>query len=509
MPAPSPPIPSQARATTGIGGLDDVLGGGFPCGHLYLVEGTPGSGKTTLGLQFLMEGRARGESGLYITLSETLKELEIVATSHGWSLEGLNVFELVNEEGLSPDAEQSIFHPSEVELGETTRAVMDCVRQHNPTRVVFDSLSEMRLLAQEPLRYRRQILALKHFFAVQGTTVLMLDDLSGGGGDLQLHSIAHGVLAIDQSGAGYGPVRRHLRIVKMRGVRFRVGEHDLDLDTGGLRVFPRLIAAEHRSDLESTLVSSGIEGLDALLGGGLSRASNTLLVGPSGVGKTTTAVSAVVAALERGEKAVYYLFDEGLGTLMHRCRALNLPLDQYIAAGQLELLPLDPGEMSPGQFTNMVRHAVEKRGVGIVAIDSLNAYMQAMPGSKFLLLQMHELLNYLNQKGIITLLVLAQHGLIGEVRSDLDLSYLSDSIVLFRFFEARGQLLKAVSVIKSRTSQHELAIRELRLTSAHGIEIGASLTDFIGVLGGIPSYTGSIEMMGEADARRGAPSPRA
>jgi len=499
----------QARSTTGSAGLDNVLGGGFPRGHLYLVEGSPGAGKTTLGLQFLLEGRARGESGLYVTLSETHKELVIVAGSHGWTLEGIDIFELVSEDDLSPEAEQSILYPAEVELGETTRAVMETVLRRKPHRVVFDSLSEMRLLAQDPLRYRRQILALKHFFAAQGCTVLMLDDMSGGrgSGDLQLHSIAHGVLALDQSMADYGPVRRHLRIIKMRGVRYRGGEHDLSLDTGGLRVYPRLIAAEHRSDHESSIASTGTPALDALLGGGLSRGSNTLLVGPSGVGKTTTAASAVSAALARGEKAVYYIFDEGLGTLLHRCRALHVPLDAHVASGQLELLPLDPGEMSPGQFSHMVRDAVERRGAGTVVIDSLNAYMQSMPGAKFLLLQMHELLSYLNQKGVVTLLILGQHGLIGEGRSELDLSYLSDTIVLYRFFEARGQVLKAVSVVKSRTARHELTIREFRLTAERGVEVGEALTDFIGVLGGVPSYEGRVEMMGEADARRDGVAP--
>ncbi|RYF74933.1 MAG: circadian clock protein KaiC [Comamonadaceae bacterium] len=501
----SSPAPlAQARATTGITGLDNILGGGFPSGHLYLIEGSPGSGKTTLGLQFLLDGRARGEVCLYLTLSETRQELNIVAGSHGWSLDKIDIFELVNEEGLSPDAEQSILLPAEVELGETMRAVMAKVRDLKPQRVVFDSLSEMRLLAQDSLRYRRQILALKHFFAAEGITVLMLDDLSGEGGspDLQLHSIAHGVLTLHQSMADYGAVRRHLRIVKMRGVRYRGGEHDLSLDTGGLVVFPRLVAAEHRGDPESTLVSTGTAELDALLGGGLARAGNTLLVGPSGAGKTTTAISAVVAALRRGEKAVYYIFDEGIGTLLHRCRALNMPIDAFIASGQLELLPLDPGETSPGQFSHMVRHAVEHRGVSTVAIDSLNAYLQSMPGSKFLLLQMHELLSYLNQKGVVTLLVLGQHGLVGEGRSDVDLSYLSDTIVLFRYFEVRGQLLKAVSVIKSRTSLHEATIREFRLAPGQGVEVGAVLSDFVGVLGGVTAYEGRIEMMGEADIRR-------
>jgi circadian clock protein KaiC len=491
----TPGLP-QSRATTGIAGLDNVLGGGLPRGHLYLVEGTPGAGKTTLGLQFLIEGRAHGEKALYVTLSETASELAIVAQSHGWSLDGIELFELVNEEGLSPSAEQSILYPSEVELGETTRDVMRAVERLSPSRLVFDSLSEMRLLAQDPLRYRRQILALKHFFASRDCTVLMLDDMTSAGGDLQLHSIAHGVLGLDQATGEYGPVRRHLRIVKMRGVRYRGGEHDVNLDTGGIEVFPRLIAAEHRTEFDASNASTGTAALDALLGDGLARGSNTLFIGPSGVGKTTTAMSAVVAALRRGEKASYYLFDEGMGTLLHRCAALGLPLEEFIANGQLEVLSLDPAEMSPGQFSNMVRAAVQKRGAGIIVIDSLNAYLQAMPGAKFLQLQMHELLSFLNQQGVITLLVLGQHGIIGEVRSDLDLSYLSDAIVLFRFFEARGNLLKAVSVVKSRTNRHELSIREFRLGD-HGVEVGPALSDFEGVLAGVPTYRGGIPLLGD------------
>ena len=486
----------QARAATGIAGLDNVLGGGLPRGHLYLVEGTPGAGKTTLGLQFLLEGRDRGERGLYVTLSETAEEMRIVANSHSWSLEGIELFELVNEEGLSPASEQSILYPAEVELGETTRGIMSAVDRLSPSRVIFDSLSEMRLLAQDPLRYRRQILALKHFFAARDCTVLLLDDMSSQGGDLQLHSIAHGVLGLDQATGDYGPVRRHLRIVKMRGVRYRGGEHDVHLDTGGLQVFPRLIASEHRAQFVSAVASTGTASLDQLLGGGLARGSNTLFLGPSGVGKTTTAISAVVAALRRGEKASYYLFDEGLGTLLYRCASLGMPLEPHIESGLLEILPLDPAEMSPGQFVNMVRDAVETRGAGMVVIDSLNAYLQAMPGAKFLLLQMHELLSFLNQQGVITLLVLGQHGIVGDVRSDLDLSYLSDAIVLFRFFEARGQLRKAVSVVKSRTNAHELSIREFRLAQG-GVEVGLALTDFEGVLAGVPAYRGSIPLLGD------------
>ncbi len=503
--APSTPEPvdarvatakPQVRAATGITGLDNVLGGGLPRGHLYLVEGTPGAGKTTLGLQFLIEGRDRGERGLYVTLSETAEEMRTVADSHGWSLDGIELFELVNEEGLSPSAEQSIFYPAEVELGETTRGIMSAVERLAPSRVIFDSLSEMRLLAQDPLRYRRQILALKHFFVSQNCTVLLLDDMSYSGGDLQLHSIAHGVIGLDQTTGDYGPGRRHLRILKMRGVRYRGGEHDVHLDTGGLQVFPRLVASEHKSSFVPSTASTGTPALDALLGEGLARGSNTLFIGPSGVGKTTTAMSAVVEALRRGEKVSYYLFDEGIGTLLHRCAALGLPLEAYIEAGLLEVMPLDPAEMSPGQFANMVRIAVQTRGATVVVIDSVNAYLQAMPGARFLLLQMHELLSFLNQQGVITMLVLAQHGIVGEVRSDLDLSYLSDAIVLFRFFEARGQLLKAVSVVKSRTSLHELNIREFRVGQG-GIEVGPALTDFVGVLAGVPTYRGNIPLLGD------------
>ncbi|HSV36612.1 MAG TPA: ATPase domain-containing protein [Ramlibacter sp.] len=498
-------VPEQRRASTGVDGLDHILGGGLPSNHLYLVEGVPGSGKTTLGLQFLRRGVQEGQRGLYITLSETASELETVALSHGWSLEGVEVFELVTEEGLSPEAEQSILHPSEVELGETTRGVMAAVEQLKPTRVVFDSLSEMRLLAQNPLRYRRQVLALKSFFAARGCTVLLLDDRSAEHDDLQLHSLAHGVISLEQSVDQYGPERRHLRVIKMRGIRFRGGEHDFNLDTGGLAVFPRLVAADHRRPFNGALVSTGNPALDTLLGGGLARGSNTLFSGPSGVGKTTSAIACVRAALMRGEHAVYYLFDEGLGTLLLRSRALGLDIDSFLESGQLEIRTLDPAEVSPGEFANMVRAAVEEAHAQTVVIDSLNAYLQAMPGDKHLLLQMHELLTYLNQRGLVTILILAQHGVLGEIRSDVDLSYLSDGILMFRFFEARGNLLKAVSVVKSRISAHELTIREFRLGS-DGIEVGQALTDFEGVLSGVTSYKGAIPLLGDRHGRQGARS---
>jgi circadian clock protein KaiC len=491
-------IPEQRRASTGVAGLDDVLGGGLPANHLYLVEGTPGSGKTTLGLQFLRKGVEAGEKGLYITLSETASELLTVAASHGWSLDGVEIFQLVTEEGLNPDAEQSILHPSEIELGETTRGIMAAADRMKPSRVVFDSLSEMRLLAQNPLRYRRQVLALKTFFSTRNCTVLMLDDRTAAHDDLQLHSIAHGVICLQQYVNAYGPERRHIRVLKMRGVPFRGGEHDCSLTTGGLQVYPRLVASKQKGRFDGELVGTGSAELDKLLGGGLARGTNTLFTGPSGAGKTTTAVGCVHEALLRGEKATYYLFDEGLGTLLARSRALGLNIERFVRDRQLEIRMLDPTEVSPGEFANLVRASVQQ-GARTVVIDSLNAYLQAMPGDKHLMLQMHEVLTYLNGQGVVTILILAQHGLLGDVR-DLDLSYLSDGIVLFRYFEARGSLLKAVSVVKSRASRHELTIREFRLT-ANGVEVGEALTDFEGVMSGVASYRGHVPLLSDSDRK--------
>jgi circadian clock protein KaiC len=497
--APASQIQDQKRASTGIAGLDAVLGGGLPAEHLYLVEGTPGSGKTTLGLQFLRRGVELGEKGLYITLAETLGELVTIAQSHGWTLDGVDIFQLVTEEGLSPDSEQSILHPSEVELGETTRGIMAAAERVRPARVVFDSLSEMRLLAQNPLRYRRQVLALKTFFATRHCTVMLLDDRSSAHDDLQLHSIAHGVISLDQYVNAYGPERRRIRVIKMRGIPFRGGEHDCALVTGGLQVFPRLVTSQNRGKYDGELVSAGSPELDALLGGGLARGSNMLFTGPSGAGKTTTAIAAVRQALLRGERAAYYLFDESLGTLLTRSRALGLDIEPFVHDGMLEIETLDPAEVSPGEFANMVRASVEN-GARTVVIDSLNAYLQAMPGDKHLMLQMHEVLTFLNQRGVVTILILAQHGVLGEVRSDVDLSYLSDGILLFRFFEARGSLLKAVSVIKSRTSAHEFTIREFRLTS-EGIQVGEALTDFEGVMTGVATYRGDMALLADADGK--------
>ncbi|KQZ30999.1 ATPase domain-containing protein [Caulobacter sp. Root1472] len=498
MPIDVAPPRTEPRIATGVPGLDEILGGGLTRDRIYLVEGTPGSGKTTLALQFLLKGRELGESGLYITLSETEHELRAAAASHGWSLDGIDLFELVSEEGLDPDSEQSVLHPSDVELGETTRGVMRQVEATKPMRVVFDSLSEMRLLAQNPLRHRRQILALKHFFSTRNCTVLLLDDQTAEHGDLQLHSIAHGVISLQRTPQEYGSQRRRLEVIKMRGIKYRGGFHDFELDTGGIRVFERLVAAHHHATFTYETVSTGAPGLDTLIGGGLSRGTNTLISGPSGVGKTTTAVRCALTALERGEKVAYYLFDEGLPTLLARSKALGMDLQPFLDSGHLLIRAIDPAELSPGEFACNVREAVENVGVGLIVIDSLNAYLQAMPGQKFLLLQMHELLTYLNQQGMVTLLILGQHGFIGEVRTDIDLSYLSDSILLFRFFEAAGSVRTAISAVKSRTSEHEKTIREIRLTE-DGIEVGQALIDFQGVMSGLPAYEGKIAMLGDQD----------
>lgn len=484
----------RRRVSTGIAELDNVLGGGITANRAYLLEGTPGSGKTTIALQFLLEGARAGERGLYITLSETAAELTEVARSHNWALDDIELFELVNEEGLNQDREQSILDPSEVELGETIQGVIACVDRLQPSRVVFDSLSEMRLLAQNSVRYRRQILALKQYFSTRQCTVLLLDDRSSDPGDLQLHSIAHGVITLEQAAQEYGSERRRLRVVKMRGVKYRGGYHDFAIETGGVVVFPRLVAAEHHREFTGDLVSTGVEPLDQMLGGGMSPGTNTLLNGPSGMGKTTTAVRCGLTALERGEKAAYYLFDEGKATMLARARSMGMDLQSHMDSGRLQISQIDPAELSPGEFSSRVRRAVERDGVRFIVIDSLNAFLQAMPGEKYLLLQMHEMLSYLNQQGVITVLILGQHGIVGEVRSEVDLSYLSDTIVLFRYFESRGSVYKALSVAKSRTTPHEASIREFRLGPT-GVKIGEPLKDFEGVLSGLPNYRGATPLM--------------
>lgn len=476
------------RLSTGSPQLDDILAGGIDANRMYLYEGRPGTGKTTLALQFLLEGVRKGEPVLYITLSETAQELRLVAKRHGWSLDGVEVFELVQPEtALDPNHELTVLHPAELELSETIQLVFDRVTQHNPTRVIFDSLSEMRLLAQSPLRYRRQVLALKHFFTSRQCTVILLDDLSSREDDLQLHSIANGVVLLEQLAIDYGAERRRLRVVKMRGIGFRGGYHDFTIGTGGLRIFPRLVAAEHHTPFVGEFVSSGNAEIDKLLGGGLERGTNALVIGAAGVGKSSLALTYAIAAAGRGEHAVFFAFDEGRGTLEARARTLGLPFQDAVDTGLIHYQQIDPAELSPGEFAAVVRNSVERDGARVVVIDSLNGYLSAMPDERFLILQMHELLSYLDQQGVLTILVLAQHGLVGPMETPLDISYLSDAVIMLRYFEAGGSVRRALSVVKKRSGRHEHTIREFGL-SAQGISVGPPLTNFRGVFSGTPQY---------------------
>lgn len=481
----------------GVPGLDTVLHGGLTPGRLYLLDGDPGSGKTTLALHFLREGAALGEPVLYVTLSETKQELRGVARSHGWSLHGIHLLELVaEEESLTPDSHLTMFHPSELELSETTRRVLSEVEQLQPTRVVFDSLSEMRLLAQSPLRYRRQILALKQFFLGRHCTVLMLDDRTSESMDLQLQSIAHGVLTLEQLAPEYGGSRRRLRVVKMRGMEYEGGFHDFVLARGGLRVFPRLIAADHGSDFVRAPVLSGVSALDELLGGGIDRGTSTLLIGPAGCGKSTIAAQYAIAAAARGDCAAIFAFDENLGTLKARCEAVGMPYQEQVDSGRLYVQRVDPAQLSPGEFVHIVRGVVEPEkgdAARVVVIDSLNGFLNSMPEESFLTLQLHELLSYLNEQGVATIMVLAQHGIVGaSMTTPVDASYLADSVVLLRFFESRGRVRRAISVFKKRSGYHEDTIRELTL-GPHGITLGAPLEEFQGILGGVPAFVGKAD----------------
>lgn len=476
-------------ASTGIAGLDDILRGGLPRNRIYLVHGAPGSGKTTLGLQFLLEGRRLGEPCLYVTLSETEEELRAVALSHGWHLDGVALHQLSSlEEMLEARTQNTLFHPAEVELNETIQRVLTLVDKVRPTRVVFDSLSEMRLLAGESLRYRRQILALKQQFAGRKATVMFLDDGSADASDQQLESLAHGVISLDRVSPDYGSIRRRIEVVKLRGVDARGGRHDYNIARGGLEVYPRLIASEHHADFKREQVSSGVATFDALVGGGIDRGTSTLLLGPAGSGKSGIASQYVYSALLRGERAAMFNFDENQGTFLARARGIGTPFEEAIARGQLTVRQVDPAELSPGEFTALVRAAVEQQQARVIVIDSLNGYLMAMPDDRYLLIQMHELLSYLGQLGVTTLLVVAQHGLLGSMHAPVDITYLSDNVVLFRFFEANGQVRKAISVLKKRTGRHEDSIRELR-TTARGIEVGPPLSEFRGILSGLPQIS--------------------
>jgi circadian clock protein KaiC len=489
----------SGRAGTGVVGLDEILGGGFPRHHLYLIQGDPGVGKTTLSLQFLLEGARQGERGLFITLSEGTAELNTVAASHGWSLDKIDVFELsAVEDSLNEKHHYTIFHPSEVELGEAMRLLLSEVERVKPSRVVLDSLSEVRLLAQDPLRYRRQILALKQYFVGKQCTVLLLDD-SSETGDLQVQSLAHGVLLLSHDTPDYGTERRRLRVVKLRGVRFRGGEHAFNIETGGLRVFPRLVAAEHHRDYERELISSGVPELDSLLGGGLELGTSALIMGPSGAGKSTLTNLYARTMAERGDCAALFLFDETRETMLARTSGLGIDLPQYIENGHLVVHQIDPAQLAPDEFSHLVRHAVEKSGARVVIIDSLNGYLNSMPDERFLIVQLHELLTYLAQQGVLTFLVMAQHGLMGNaMHSPLDLSYLSDTVLLMRYFEYAGRVHQAISVVKKRSGSHERTIREFRM-SAQGVQVGKPLEEYQGVMTGVPIYRGHSTMLNDTN----------
>ena len=474
-------------AATGVNGLDDILAGGLAVGRVFLLEGSPGTGKTTIAAQFLMAGAAAGERTLYVTLSETEDELRATAASHGWSLEGVEIYELSPPESLlDEEQQQSLLYSSDLELGETTKRIFEAFERVRPQRVVLDSLSEIRLLAQSSLRYRRQILAMKHYFARQNTTVLMLDDLTTELEDKTVHSVAHGVIKLEELVREYGPERRRVRVIKYRGKRYRGGFHDFAIETGGVRIFPRLVSAEHRGTFKRDQVPSTSAEINALLGGGVERGSSVLILGPAGTGKSLLALTFVTSAAARGERSAMFVFDEELGLLMDRAKGLGIDLQSLVDSGSLVLEAVDAAEMTPGEFSQRVRRCVEEHHAQTVIVDSLNGYQSAMPEESALVLHMHELLQYLNRKGASTFLTVAQHGLVGDMKAPIDVTYLADTVILLRYFEARGRVRRAMSVMKKRTSAHEDTIREYQIGSS-GFTLGEPLIEFQGVLRGVPT----------------------
>jgi circadian clock protein KaiC len=475
------------RCSSGCPGLDDVLGGGLPVGHFYLVEGEPGTGKTTLALQFIAEGIKRRETVLYATLSESSDELSTIAKGHGLELAPDAILEVrPSEQDLTPEGQYTVFHPAEVELNDRVQTIMTEVDRRRPNRLVIDALSEVRMLAKDPLRYRRQILSLKEY-APENCTVVLLDDRSSRYADLELHSIVHGVVSMDRVARNYGKTMRRLEVTKLRGCAFREGFHDYLIRSGGVVVFPRLVASEYGDEHDdSSLATSGVPELDTLVGGGLGRGTSTLLIGPAGCGKTTLALRWLTTAAERGEKSVAFIFEETVSTLMKRAAGLGMDLSPHIKSGNIRIAHLDPAEVSPGEFVDMVRESVENQGIRLVMVDSLNGFLQAMPGEQFLALHLHELLTYLNNRGVLTLMVLAQMGLLGTgMQTPIDVSYLADNILVLRYFEAGGEVRQAISMMKKRNGGHERSIRELRL-GPETIRVGAPLTDFQGILSGTP-----------------------
>ena len=479
--------------------MDDILQGGLPAGHMYLLEGDPGTGKTTIAMQFLLAAVAEGRKVLYVTLSEPRQELLSSAESHGWDLTEMPVVEFVPDEAsLAPEQQYTVFHPTEIELASTIARLTDEIEKNQPSCLVLDSLSELQLLAGDNMRYRRQLLALKQFFAGRKTTVLLLDDRTASGNDKQLQSIAHGVIRLEKLTRSFGITRRQIEVVKMRGSTFREGFHDYNILREGLNVYPRLIASEHETTLAGEPIASGIEELDKLFGGGIPRGSSTLVVGPSGAGKSSISMQYAYAAAKRGERAIVYAFDEVLRTAKARAEGLGMDVQTEIDRGTLAMSQVDPAELSPGEFIWQIRSDVNDHDTRVVVIDSLNGFLHSMPGESDMILHLHELLSYLNQKGVVTILVMTQHGLIGSMSTQVDVSYLADTVVLLRYFEAKGRIRQSIAVLKKRIGDHERTLRELRLRPGM-IEVGEALEEFQGVLTGVPQFLGQKDNLNEGE----------
>lgn len=489
------------KCPTGVPGIDEILCGGLPRDYLFLLQGKPGTGKTTLALQFLLEGAARGERSLYITFSETKMELEAVAESHGWDIDRLDVLEFSTITGLRKESTQTtLFYPSEMELSKTIEVILQKISDVGANRVVFDSVSELRLLAETSLRYRRQMLAFKEFFLDKAATVLFLDDLTTEAGDEHVKSIVHGVMVLEKFRAAYGIDRREFHILKMRGVDFRSGTHDYMIRKGGITIFPRLVAADHLHSFTRETFASGVASLDLLLGGGLDRGTSNLILGPAGTGKSTIALQFAIAAAARGKKVAHFSFEESIDNLRFRAQTLKMELEPLLDSGALSLQKVDPAELTPGQFAALLREQTTERNIDMVVIDSLNGYIHAMPEQQFLMLQLHELFAYLGNRGTVTVMVVAQAGIMGTMRTPLDLTYLADSVIVTRFFEAFGHVKKAISVTKRRTGVHEETLRELRVGTG-GVNVGQVLEEFSGIFTGVPRYNGSSAKMMNHDEK--------
>lgn len=489
-----PPEPITL-STTGIPGLDAILRGGLPADRLYLLKGEPGTGKTTVALQYLLEGVRLGEKCLYVALSETKDEILEVGRSHGWSMEGISIFELSAMEGiLNREARNTVFHSSEMELNQTTQLILKHIDAVKPRRLVLDSLSELRLLSDSGLRYRREILSLKQYFSGQKITVLLLDHHGANDSDFHVQSIAHGVVTLEQLQSDYGSERRRIKVNKLRGVDFKGGQHDAEIVPGGMRVFPRLVAANYQTEFDDGTLKSGIQGLDDLVGGGLTYGASCLFLGPAGAGKSTIALKFACTAAAQGDKVLACVFDENLRTVKFRAKSVGLPLAEFVAQEKIELMQVDPAELSPGQFVDLVKQRVLAGGMRVVILDSLNGYMQAMPDAKFLNIQLHELLSFLGHHGVVTIMTIAEHGIVGQMRTPVDLTYLADTVWLLRYFEQSGEIRRAISVIKRRTGRHETVIREFAI-DAKGIRVGEPLNDFHGILTGVPTYSGGKKEM--------------